>query len=236
MNNSLLTQTFTRLKPTKYLSNLARLKHLKSLSALILTTLLVACAAGGGGSSADSPATKVANFNVVPRENAMELSWTNPARTDIASINISWTAYNKDDFSRIISTGDGYLMINNSDAIAAAAMNSHNLVVNEETINGVQISGARLTTNNVYVFYVQLSFAGGVKVAPQLPDIPAPNFPRAFGRNTDDTSFAASQVYSANPGQATINGGNVTLTWTNPQVSAGNITSVLITYQSNLKH
>nr|MCH9664992.1 fibronectin type III domain-containing protein [Gammaproteobacteria bacterium] len=69
---------------------------------------------------------------------------------------------------------------------------------------------------------------------PQLPDIPAPNFPRAFGPNTDGNSFAASQVYSANPEQATINGGNVTLTWTNPQVSAGNITSVIITYQSNL--
>ena len=246
MNNSLFTQTFTRLKPVKYLTNLARLKHLlkpclkhlKSLSALILATLLLAACGGGGGggggSSTASPATTVTNFNVVPAQDRMTLSWTNPNRADIASINISWAAYNKDDLSISRPVGDGSVMLNQSAFVATTADNSHNLVVGATALNGIPISGTPLDANNAYVFSLQLSFTGGTTPRPQLPDIPAPNFPRAFGPNTDGNSFAVSQVYSVNFEQPTINGGNVTLMWINPQVSAGNITSVLITYQSNL--
>ena len=244
MNNSLFTQTFTRLKPTKYLTNLARLKHLlkpclkhsRSLSALILATLLLAACGGGGGgggsSSTASPPTAVTNFNVVPALDRMTISWTNPNRADIASINLSWAAYAATDLSRN-TDGDGYVMLNHSAAVATTADNSHNIVVGATALNGIPISGNQLTKVNAYVFSLQLSFTGGTTTRPQAPDITAPNLPRIIGANPDTDSFADTQVYSVVGSSANPDGGNVTLSWTNPRVGAGNITSVILSYQSN---
>ncbi len=254
------------MQPAKYLASLVLLarikclkhrKHLKnrvSLSALILATLLLAACGGGGGSSSGSSSsggggtptpppvvlpTLVENFNLVPDAAGFTLSWTNPARDDIASINISWNAYTANDLSVRNTTKDGYVMLNSSDAVATAAVNSHNLVVDATTINGTQISGAALNANNAYVFSLQLSFADAnsasiVTATPQQPPIPFPNFPRTIGVNTGgDASFADNQVYRVNDAKITNSGGNLTLSWMNPRVSAGAIASINLSYQSS---
>ncbi len=252
MNNSL----FTRLNPAKYLASLvlrARIKNSTSLSALILATLLLAACGGGGGSSSGSSSsggggtptpppvvlpTLVENFNLVPDAAGFTLSWTNPARDDIASINLSWNAYTATDLSVRNTTKDGYVMLNHSGAVATAAVNSHEIRVDATTINGTQISGTALNANNAYVFSLQLSFADAnsasiVTATPQQPPIPFPNFPRTIGVNTGgDASFADNQVYRVNDAKITNSGGNLTLSWMNPRVSAGAIASINLSYQS----
>ena len=260
MNNSLFTQTFPRLKPVKYLAslvNLARLKHLlkrclkhlKSLSALILATLLLASCSNGASSGDDGdegPATKVANFNLVPNAEGMTLSWTNPDRDDIAFINLFWVAFDKDNIANRIEAGDGNLLIGNSTQTAAKVFNEHNITPQDPMIpqsdrftppQGFNLGiGSPLNNNNAYIFFVQLWFnnSAGISFGEfQLTDIPFPLVPRELGANSDGDSFADTQVYRVDSPSSTFDDGNVTLRWTNPRVGAGNITSVTLSYQSN---
>ncbi|MCH9664451.1 MAG: fibronectin type III domain-containing protein, partial [Gammaproteobacteria bacterium] len=248
MNNSLFTQIFTRLKPTKYLTNLAHLKHLKSLSALILATLLLAACGGGGGSSSGGggPATTVTNFNLVPNADGMTLSWTNPNRDDIIFIDLSWIAFDKDNIANRMEARDGNLLIGNSTQTAAKAVNEHNITTQDPMIpqsdrleapQGFNLGiGSPLNNNNAYIFIVRLWFNNSAGISSgefQLTDIPFPLVPRELGANSDGDSFADTQVYSVDNPSATFDDGNVTISWTNPRVGAGNITSVTLSYQSN---
>ncbi|MCH9665026.1 MAG: hypothetical protein K0U41_04175 [Gammaproteobacteria bacterium] len=207
-----------------------------ALATLLMAALLLAACGGGGGSSdAASPdTTRVASFNIAPHAGGMVLSWTNPARADIEAINISWDAYiTTGDVIRRHTAGDGSVMLNHSGAVAATADNSYNLGVGATALNGMQISGSQLNATNAYVFSLQLSFTGDTTPTPQAPDIPAPDLPRVIGEDPDGDSFADTQVYSVGGSSAIFDGSNVILSWTNPQVGTGNISSVILSYQSS---
>ncbi|MCH9665353.1 MAG: hypothetical protein K0U41_05840 [Gammaproteobacteria bacterium] len=208
----------------------------------IMATLaisLAACSDGGTSTnSAVAPTQLVADFNIVPNQDKMTLSWTNPNRGDIESINLSWAAYSKNSISSRVESGDGYLFISNATKTAANVVNEYAISANSQIAigdvsDGYERKGDPLRKDLAYVFSLQLSLYEVDTPATQKPNIISPEVPRTFGVDLDNDGFAEEQSYQVD--RVEVIGGELkaTLRWRNPKIGTGNIHSVLISYQDN---
>ncbi len=61
---------------------------------VVCIALLAACGGGGGGGSGGggTPPPGVSDLKIIPAESSLQLSWTNPNRTDISDFRISWVS------------------------------------------------------------------------------------------------------------------------------------------------
>ena len=184
-----------------------------------IAVLLIACGGGGGGgggggsSSQNSNFPIVSNFNIIPDETGVFISWENPARSDIKEVKVLWNAYKEEATQALPRTnqvvgiladdmpaskvnrypdGDGFIIINATANIASTAGNNYRINMGESNVSGLSISGSPLNADYSYTFAIQLSFTGNTGPI-QQPDIPSPEVPRFLEVNLDGDSFADSQ-------------------------------------------